>query len=367
MTAAFFLLQNVNLSGEVVVRMNGTGFSDNLTTLDVLTVDAAEKDTCVVARLSEVEGLTEHFDTGNDGSLGFLLDTDDFDGVLNLDGATLNSAGSNGATAGDGEHVFDRHKEGLVGVANGIRDIAVYRVHKFENAFAFGAVDVACGSRFERLKRRAADNGGVVAVEVVLAEQFADFHFDEVEHLGIVDLVGLVHEYDDTGNADLTSEQDVLFGLGHCAVGSRDNEDRAIHLSSAGDHVLDVVGVARAVDVSVVTLSGFVLDVSGVYRDASCFLFGRLIDFVVAHLLRKTFCRKGHGDSGGKGGFTMVDVTDGTDVNVGLSSVEFCLCHCYFSSEIIFLVSILICLSGIPKAAANPAVKARPLPFSYYK
>ena len=66
----------------------------------------------------------------------------------------------------------------------------------------------------------------------------------------------------DVGNANLTGEQDVLAGLGHRAVGSSDNENRAVHLSSTGNHVLDVVSMARAVNVCIVTLVGFVLDVS---------------------------------------------------------------------------------------------------------
>src|SRR2546427_2873537 len=37
---------------------------------------------------------------------------------------------------------------------------------------------------------------------------------------------------------------DVLAGLGHGAVSGRAHQDGAVHLSSAGDHVLDVVGVA---------------------------------------------------------------------------------------------------------------------------
>ena len=36
----------------------------------------------------------------------------------------------------------------------------------------------------------------------------------------------------------------------------------AVHLGGAGDHVLDEVGVARAVDVGVVPLVGLVLDVA---------------------------------------------------------------------------------------------------------
>jgi uncharacterized membrane protein (DUF4010 family) len=56
-------------------------------------------------------------------------------------------------------------------------------------------------------------------------------------------------------HADLARQQDVLARLRHRAVGRRHHQDRAVHLRRAGDHVLDVVGVARAVDVRVVRLS----------------------------------------------------------------------------------------------------------------
>ena len=98
--------------------------------------------------------------------------------------------------------------------------------------------------------------GDVVAREVVLVQQLADFHLDQLEQLRVVDLVGLVHEHDDVRHADLTGEQDVLAGLGHRAVRSGYNQDRAVHLRRAGDHVLDVVSVAGAVHVRVVTLFG---------------------------------------------------------------------------------------------------------------
>ncbi len=70
----------------------------------------------------------------------------------------------------------------------------------------------------------------------------------------------------------------MLASLSHGAVGCGDNEDRTVHLSSAGDHVLDVVGVARAVNVSVVTGSGLVLDVSDGDRNAALALLGSLVD-----------------------------------------------------------------------------------------
>jgi hypothetical protein len=65
---------------------------------------------------------------------------------------------------------------------------------------------------------RAVDDGGGVAGEFVLVQQFAHFHFDEFEQLGVVDHVALVQEHDDVGHADLARQQDVLAGLGHGAV-----------------------------------------------------------------------------------------------------------------------------------------------------
>ena len=120
----------------------------------------------------------------------------------------------------------------------------------------------------------AADDRDLVAGELVLRQQLADFHLDQLEQLRVVDQVDLVEEDDDAGHADLAGQQDVLAGLRHRAVGGRDDQDRAVHLGGAGDHVLDVVGVARAVDVGVVPLRGLVLDV----RDGDRHRLGRVAD-----------------------------------------------------------------------------------------
>ena len=65
MTSALFLLQNVNLTAELGVGVNGTGLAKNLASLDVSSLDTTEKSTDVIACLSVVKDLSEHFDTGN--------------------------------------------------------------------------------------------------------------------------------------------------------------------------------------------------------------------------------------------------------------------------------------------------------------
>jgi len=119
----------------------------------------------------------------------------------------------------------------------------------------------------------------------------------------------------------------VLLRLGHGAVGSSDNQDSAVHLSSAGDHVLDIVGVARAVDVSIVTLLGLVLNVSGVDCDTTSLLFRSLIDGIIGLELSSALEGQPLGDGSGQRGLAVVNMADGADVNMRLSSFKFLLCH----------------------------------------
>ncbi len=171
------------------------------------------------------------------------------------------------------------------------------------------------------------DDRGVVAREVVLAQQLAHFHFDQLEQLGVVDHVGLVQEHHDVRHTDLTREQDVLTGLRHRAVGGRAHQDRAVHLRRTGDHVLDVVGVAGAVDVRVVAGRGFVFDVRGRNRDTARLLFRRRVDRVVRLELTTETLGTDLGQRSGQRGLAMVNVTDGADVHVRLGALEFSFCH----------------------------------------
>ena len=112
----------------------------------------------------------------------------------------------------------------------------------------------------------------------MLGEQLAQLQLDQVEQLRVVHHVDLVQEDDDGGHFDLAGQQDVLARLGHRAVRRGDDQDGAVHLGRAGDHVLDVVGVAGAVDVGVVALLGLVLDVLDGDGDAAGALFRRVVD-----------------------------------------------------------------------------------------
>ena len=142
-------------------------------------------------------------------------DADDLDFVADLDDAALDAAGHDGATAGDREHVLDRHQERLVDRTLGLRNVGVDRLHQLEDRHRGRA---RCW-RLRAPQGRAADDRDVVARELVVRQKLANLELDEFEKLGIVDHVALVEEDDERRNADLTGEQDVLAGLRHRAVG----------------------------------------------------------------------------------------------------------------------------------------------------
>ena len=132
----------------------------------------------------------------------------------------------------------------------------------------------------------------------------------------------LVEEDNHVGDANLLGKKDVLLGLGHGAVGAGHHQYGAVHLGGAGDHVLDVVGVPRAVHVGVVAVLRLVLHGGRVDGDATRPLLRRRVDLVV--LLGGAVAEggEGHGEGGGQGGLAVIDVADGADVDVGLLTLE---------------------------------------------
>ena len=328
MTTALFLLKNVNLTSELGVRVDRTGLAENLTTLDILTGNTTEQSADVVTSNCLVQGLSEHLKTGNNGGLGLVSQTSDLNGIVNLNNATLNSTSCNGTTASDGHCILNRHQERLVLITLRSRNVLVNSVHELLDASILGSVRIG-GSAIQSNLSGTTDNGNFIAGEVILGQNVTDIHLYEVEQLGIVNVIALVDEYNDCRNAYLTSEKDVLLGLSHRAISTSNNEDSAVHLSSTGDHVLDIVSMAGAVNVSVVTLLGLVLNVSGVDCDTTLSLLRSLIDHVVSFELSLALKGKPLGDSSGGGGLTVVYVTDGTNVYVGLGGIIMFLCHGY--------------------------------------
>jgi len=169
---------------------------------------------------------------------------------------------------------LDRHQEGLLDLTHRLGDVLVHRVM---SSMSFSDHSGSPSSAFSAETRTTGRSSPGVLLH---GQQLADLELDEFHDLLVVHHVGLVQGHHDVRHTDLASQQHVLTGLRHRAVGRRDHQDRAVHLRGTGDHVLDVVGVTRAVDVRVVALLGLVLDVRDGDRDTALTLFRGLVDLV---------------------------------------------------------------------------------------
>src|SRR5690349_6122468 len=165
-TAAFIFRQNVDLAGEVVVRLDRARLGQNLATLDVFTLGAAQQQADVVASLTLVQQLAEHFHAGAGGLHG-VDDADDFDLFADLDDAALDTTGNDGAATRDREHVFDWHQEGAVNSALWRRDVGVQGFSQLDDALFAHFAWLA----FQRHTCRTLDDWQVVAWELVLREE----------------------------------------------------------------------------------------------------------------------------------------------------------------------------------------------------
>ena len=148
-------------------------------------------------------------------------------------------------------------------------------------------------------------------------QKLADFHLDQFDQLLVVHLVDLVQVDHHERNADLAAEQDVLARLRHRAVGRVHHQDRAVHLRRTRDHVLHVVGVARAVDMGIVTRRRLVFHMRRRDRDPPRLLLRRRVDLVVrleiAEILR---------DRRRQRRLAVVNVTNRANVHMRFSSVQ---------------------------------------------
>src|SRR5471032_2609859 len=311
-TTAFFFAQNVNFGFELGVRLNRTWLNHNLTTLNVVTLGTTQQNAAVLASTTFVEQLTEHFNTGAGGDSS-VTQTNDFQWILNLDDTALDTTGYNSTATGDRENVFDWHQERLVDNANWFWDVAVQSLNQFTNGSGAHFVVV---KTVQSHTSRTDDDRSVVAWEVIGSQQIADFHFNQFQQLSVVYQVSLVQENHDVRNANLTGQQDVLTGLRHRTISGRTNQDRAVHLGSTGDHVLHIVSVTWAVNVSVVTNFRVVLYVRGVDGNTTSFFFWCAVDLVEVNTSRTENFGADASQSSGQSGFTVVNVADGANVYV---------------------------------------------------
>ena len=330
LTAAFLFSQNVNLTYKLCVGMNGAGLAENLSSFDLILVQyRGEEHQCCRRPQRESRSLRNISIPVITVDFFSSDKTNDFNCISHLNCTTLNSTCSNCTTTCDGEYVLNRHKEGLVSLTVRSRNVGVNSVHELVDASIFGSVRI-CWMSDSRATRAEPRMIGISSPGKSYSERSSRISISTRSRSSSSSTrSALVHEYNDCRNANLTREKDVFTSLLHRTVGSSNNEDSAVHLSSTGDHVLNVVGVTGAVNVSIVTcfsVSYSTCLVLIVIPRAS--FFGSVIDLVVSDEFDVAVCkRKNLCDSSGKSCLAVVNVTDGTNVYMGLGSFKLCLCH----------------------------------------
>ena len=254
--------------------------------------------------------------------LRVVPEADDFHFLANLADAALDAPRHHRAASLNREDVLDRHDERLVDDAFRHRNVVVHRFHQI--------IDRLLPLRFaiQRAQRADAHHRQIVARELIALQQFADFHFHQVQQFGIVHHIDLVHGHYDVRHAYLARQQNVLAGLRHRSVGRRHHHDGAIHLRRAGDHVLDVIGVTRAIHVRVVPLGGLVLHVRHRDRDSACLFLRGVVDRIEApEFVLRIVLGQHFRDRRRQGRLAVIDMSDRPDIYVRLAAVEFFLSH----------------------------------------
>src|ERR1041385_4818758 len=135
----------------------------------------------------------------------------------------------------------------------------------------------------------------------------------------------------------------MLARLWHRTFRRIDNKNRPVHLRRTRDHVLHEIGMAWTVDVRIMALVALILDVGNSDRDGFSFVAHSptLGDIGVRYWRRQALARLRLDDSSRQRGLTVVDVTDGPNINVRFRSLKLLFSHC--SLLVLFcVISVLL-------------------------
>jgi hypothetical protein len=302
--ATLLLGQDVHGGKELLVGLGGTGLDNDHAAENIVTLDTTEKKARVVTSAGLVAGLLEGLDVGDLGLDGVLVLADKLDFGILLQDTTLDTAGSDGTTAGNGEDILNGHQERLSDVTLGCGDPSVDVLEELVNLlntdFRLAALNGAESGTH--------DDRSLVTLEAVGGEQLAHLHLDELQHLLILNSIDLVNENDNALDTDLAGEEQVLSGLGHLSVAGGNDNDSTVHGGGTSNHVLDVIGVTRAVDVGVMPVLGGVLDVCGGDGDTTLALLRSLVDGAIVEVVGEALLGLALGDGSCEGGLVGVSV-----------------------------------------------------------
>lgn len=100
-------------------------------------------------------------------------------------------------------------------------------------------------------------------------------------HLLVSNQVNFIQKDDNALNADLSAEQNVLTRLWHSTVSSRNDKNATIHTGCTSNHIFNIICVAWAVNMAIVSQIGLVLYCCCIYGNTTSLFFGRLVNVTI--------------------------------------------------------------------------------------
>ena len=273
MTTTLFLLQHVDRCLEVIMRSDSSWVYNNHTALDFFFIDTAEKKTYVVTCFTFVKNLTEHFNSSNYRLL-VLTKTKQLNFIANLTTTSLDTTSCYSTTTCDREYILNRHQERFINLTCRFLNPVVNCFHQLHNAV------FPLSNTIQRTKSRTRNNRSIFFVSV-RSQKILNIHLNEVNHF-LVNfwVITLVQEYNQTRYVHLTCKKNVLTCLRHRTISSSNNKNCTVHLSSTSYHVLHIVGVTRTVNVSVVTICSFILNVGSINGNTTLLLLRSIVNLI---------------------------------------------------------------------------------------
>ena len=124
----------------------------------------------------------------------------------------------------------------------------------------------------------------------------------------------------------------MLTGLGHRTIVGRHNKNCTIHLGGTGNHVFNIVSMARAINMRVMTVVGLVFNMGGGDCDTTLSFFRGLINFIKGNIFPIALQAGKLGYRRSQSGFPVIDMPDSADIHVRLVPLKFLLSHLLYSS-----------------------------------
>ncbi|CAB4591678.1 unannotated protein [freshwater metagenome] len=173
MTATLILIQHIHLTLKVGVRSNRTRLTQNLTTLNIFLLRSTKKSTNIVASLTLVKKLAEHFHTSAHRFLR-ITQTNDLYFITSMNTTLLNLASHNSSTTSNREHIFNRHQERLIQFTHRLRNRRITRSHQLHNLFLPSSITL------KSLQRRHPNNRSVITRELILVQQLTNLKLHQL-------------------------------------------------------------------------------------------------------------------------------------------------------------------------------------------